>query len=295
MMSFDLLRGVLAGAILSGTSLFYAGLGELVGEKAGVVNLGVEGVMLIGAAVAFAVTSLTGNPYAGVLAGAAAGSAMNLLFGYLVVSRRANQLATGLTIMFFGMGASALIGRPFVGGIINGLPRISLGFLDFDLLVYLALPSALMVFATLSYTSWGLGLRAAGENPQVAYAAGWRPERLRYQALLLGGALAGVGGAHLAVALTLSWAEGMTAGRGFIAMALVIFANWNPLWLVAGAVLFGGAEALQLQLQAQGVDVSPFLMNMVPYLLTLAVLLFWGLRHRSAAPAALGRPYFGPE
>jgi simple sugar transport system permease protein len=151
------------------------------------------------------------------------------------------------------------------------------------------------VWALLFYTRWGLGVRAVGENPQAAFAAGRQPERLQYQALFLGGLLGGVGGAHLSIALTLTWAEGMTAGRGFIAMALVIFANWNPLWIIAGAVLFGGAEALQLQLQAQGIGVSPFLMSMVPYLLTLLVLLVLGWRRRLAAPAALGRGYLGTE
>jgi len=295
-MSIDLLRGALAGSILSGTSLFYAGLGELIGEKSGVVNLGLEGVMLIGASVAFAVASLTGDPYLGVLAAAMAGGLLNLLFGYLVVGRSANQLATGLTMMFFATGASAIIGHPFVGGIVKALPRLRLGgFFDFDLLVYLAVPAAAGVWALLLYTRWGLGVRAVGENPQAAFAAGRQPERLQYQALFLGGLLGGVGGAHLAIALTLSWAEGMTAGRGFIAMALVIFANWNPLWIIAGAVLFGGAEALQLQLQARGIGVSPFLMSMVPYLLTLLVLLVLGWRRRLAAPAALGRGYLGTE
>jgi general nucleoside transport system permease protein len=295
-MTLELLRGALAGSILSGTSLFYAALGELIGEKSGVVNLGLEGVMLIGASVAFAAASLTGDPYLGVLAGALGGGVVNLLFGYLVVGRRANQLATGLTMMFFATGASAFIGHPFVGGIITGLPRLRLGgVFDFDLLVYLTVPAAAAVWALLFYTRWGLGLRAVGENPQAAFAAGRQPERLQYQALFLGGLLGGVGGAHLAIALTLSWAEGMTAGRGFIAMALVIFANWNPFRVIAGAVLFGGAEALQLQLQAQGIDVSPFLMSMVPYLLTLLVLLLLGWRRRLAAPAALGRGYLGTE
>lgn len=295
-MSIDLWRGALAGSILSGTSLFYAALGELIGEKSGVVNLGLEGVMLIGAAVGFAVASLAGDPYLGVLAAALGGGILNLLFGYLVVGRRANQLATGLTMMFFATGASAFIGHPFVGGIVKTLPRLRLGgFFDFDLLVYLAVPTGVAVWALLFYTRWGLGVRAVGENPQAAFAAGRQPERLQYQALFLGGLLGGVGGAHLSIALTLTWAEGMTAGRGFIAMALVIFANWNPLWIIAGAVLFGGAEALQLQLQAQGIGASPFLMSMVPYLLTLLVLLVLGWRRRLAAPAALGRGYLGTE
>jgi general nucleoside transport system permease protein len=302
-MSTAFLIGVLAGSILSGTSLLYATLGELIGERAGIVNLGLEGIMLIGAATGFAATAWTGNPYAGLLAAALAGTAANLIFAYLVIGRRANQLASGLSLMFFGFGLSALVGRPFVGTLITGLPRLRLpGFegpggrlLSWDILVWLAVPAAVLTWGLLFRTRWGLGLRAVGESPAVAYAAGYRPALLQYQALALAGLLGGIAGAHLSIALTLTWAEGMTAGRGFIAIALVIFARWNPLWAIAGALLFGGAEALQLQLQAAGADVSPFLMNMIPYLLTLLVLIVWGLNRQSAAPAALGRTLVGVE
>jgi simple sugar transport system permease protein len=298
-MSAALLLGVLSGAILSGTSLLYATLGELVGERAGIVNLGLEGIMLIGAAVGFAATATTGNPYLGVAAAALAGAATNLIFGYLVVGRRANQLAAGLSLMFFGFGVSALIGRPFVGALITGLPKLRIAgnanALGYDILVYLAAPTAVAMWWLLFRTRWGLALRAVGEDPAAAFAAGRRPDRLQYQALVLGGLLGGIAGAHLSIAVTLTWAEGMTAGRGFIAIALVIFAKWNPLWAIAGALLFGGAEGLQLQLQARGVDVSPFLMNMIPYGLTLLVLVVWGWSRQSVAPAALGRTFVGVE
>jgi simple sugar transport system permease protein len=306
-MSTALLAGVLASAILSGTSLLYAALGEIIGERAGIVNLGLEGIMLVGAAVGFAATALTGNPYLGIVAAAIGGTAVNLIFGWLVIGRRANQLATGLTSMFFALGVSALVGRPFVGALITGLPRLHIpgigessggaapNLLGLDLLVYLAMPTAVLVWWSLFRTRWGLDLRAVGESPTAAFAAGKRPDRLQYQAVALGGLLGGIGGAHVSVALTLTWAEGMTAGRGFIAIALVIFAKWNPLWVVAGAMLFGAAEGLQLQLQAQGLDVSPFLMNMTPYLLTLMVLILWGWNRQPAAPAALGRTFFGVE
>jgi len=280
-----------SSAILSGTSLLYATLGELVGEQAGIVNLGLEGLMLIGASAGFAGAALTGDPYLGVAAAAAAGIAANLLFSYVVISRHANQLAAGLSLTFFGLGASALIGRPFVGAIVPGLPRLG----SFDLLVWAAAPVAIVLWGVLYRTRWGLTLRAVGESPAAAFAAGRRPDRVQYEALAVAGALGGIGGAHLSLAVALTWDEGMTAGRGFIAIALVIFAGWNPLWAVVGALVFGGAESLQLQFQARGVDVSPFLMNMVPYLLTLVVLTFWGLRGRSAAPAGLGRSFFGVE
>lgn len=260
--------------------------------------------MLIGASAGFAATSLSGNPYLGLAAAAVAGACANLIFAYLVVERRANQLATGLSLMFFGFGVSALIGRPFVGALISGLPRLSFlsergggaaRLFGYDVLVYLAVPVAVLTWWLLFRTRWGLGLRTVGENPAAAYAAGLSPERLQYQALGFAGLLGGIAGAHVSVALTLTWAEGMTAGRGFIAIALVIFAKWNPLWAIAGALLFGGAESLQLQLQAAGADVSPFVMNMTPYLLTLLVLILWGWKRQSAAPAALGRSFVGVE
>lgn len=303
MMSAGFIAGVVASTILSATSLLYATLGELFGERAGIVNLGLEGIMLIGAATGFAVTALTGNPYVGLLAAALAGTAVNLIFAYLVVERRANQLAAGLCLMFFGLGLSALIGRPFVGTLITGLPLLHGAgrpgavdrVLSYDILGCFAVPVALVLWWLLFRTRWGLVLRAVGESPTAAFAAGHRPAAAQYQALALAGLLGGIAGAHLSVALTRTWAEGMTAGRGFIAIALVIFARWNPLWAIAGALLFGGAEALQLQLQAAGADVSPFLMNMIPYLLTLLVLVVWGWNRQSAAPAALGRTYFGVE
>jgi simple sugar transport system permease protein len=304
-MNTALLVGLVVSAIMSGTSLLYATLGEIVGERAGIVNLGLEGIMLVGAAAGFAVTASTGSPYFGIAAAAVAGTAANLVFAYLVVGRHANQLATGLSLMFFGIGASALIGRPFVGASIASLPRliipelspsgIGARLLGHDALVYLALPSALLTWFLVFRTRWGLHLRAVGENPAAAFAAGLRPQRLQYQALLFAGALGGLAGAHISVAVTQTWSEGMTAGRGFIAIALVIFARWNPLWAVAGALLFGAAEGLQLQLQATGVDVSPFIMTMTPYLLTLLVLMVWGWSQRSAAPAALGRNFVGVE
>jgi simple sugar transport system permease protein len=227
----------------------------------------------------------------------------NLLFGYLVVTRKANQLASGLALMFFGFGVSALVGAPHMGALIKGLPRWRPGFLaglawvrettlcDYDVLTWLAAPVAAAVWWALFRTRWGLGVRAAGESPDTAYAAGRNPDLLQFQALAAGGVLGGLAGAHLSLSLTLTWAEYMTAGRGFIAIALVIFSKWRPLRALAGALLFGGAEALQLQLQARGAEVSPFLLEMCPYLLTVLVLLAWGGSRRSHAPAGLGRTF----
>lgn len=305
-MSLLALLGVISSAIFSGTSLLYVTLGEVVGERSGTVNLGLEGVMLISAATGYGVAYSTGDPFLGVLAAALTGGVVNLLFGYLVVSRRANQLASGLAMMLFGYGLSALIGKPFVGKLISPLPRYLLPGLEnlplryaslfkFDYLIFLVIPVALFLWALLYRTRWGLGLRAVGENAETAYASGRNPGMIKYQALFIGGLLAGLGAAHLSIAFTMNWAEFMTGGRGFIAVALVIFSKWHPLRAIAGVLIFSGAVAFQLLLQASGVQVSPFILDMIPFILTLAVLLIWGGTRRHSAPASLGRVYMGTE
>jgi len=304
-MTTPLLVALLAGAIVSGTPLLYATLGETLVERAGIVNLGLEGVLLVGASVGFAVTAASGSAWLGLGGAALAGVVVNLLFGWLVVARKANQLASGLTMMFFGFGASALIGARYVGAVIGGLPKWRPSWLadlawvkattlfDYDVLVWLAVPVALAVWWTLFRTRWGLGVRAVGENPAAAYASGRDPAVLQYQVLALGGLLGGLAGAELSLSIAMAWSEYMTAGRGFIAIALVIFSKWNPLRAIAGALLFGGAEALELQLEARGSLISPFLLQMSPYLLTILVLLAWGGARRLAAPASLGRTFYG--
>jgi simple sugar transport system permease protein len=298
--------GIFSSAIYSGTSLLYTALGEVIDERAGIVNLGLEGVMLVSAAVGFGVTSTSGSPYLGILASVITGGLMNLVFGYLVITRKANQLASGLAVMFFGFGLSALIGKPFVGKVIHALPRISLPGLSslpllysslfkFDFLIYLSLPIAFLVWWVLFRTRWGLGVRAVGENTDTAFASGRDPRVVRYQALFVGGCLAGLGAAHLSIAFTMSWAEYMTGGRGFIAVALVIFSKWHPLRAVVGSLLFSAAVAFQLVLQNSGIDISPFLLDTIPYLLTLIVLIAWGGTRRQSAPASLGRVYMGSE
>ncbi len=305
-MNFLPLVGLLSSAIFTGTSLLYVTLGEVISERAGIVNLGLEGVMLISASVGFAVGSVTGNPYLGILASTLAGGLVNLLFGYMVVSRKANQLASGLATMFFGFGLSALIGKPYVGGRINSLPRIPIpgisnlspqltSQLQFDLLVYLVIPVAIAVWFLLFRTRWGLGLRAIGENTDTAFAAGRNPNAMRFQALFLSGMLAGLGAAHLCIAYARTWKEFMTAGRGFIAVALVIFSKWHPIRAIAGAFLFSAAVAFQLLLQSTGINVSPFLLDMIPYVLTIVVLIIWGGTRKQSAPAGLGRVYYGSE
>jgi ABC-type uncharacterized transport system permease subunit len=298
--------GVLSSSIFSGTSLLYATLGELIDQRSGIVNLGLEGVLLVSASSGFAVTSVSGNPYLGVLVAMLAGGLLNMILGYLVISRQANQLASGLAVMFFGFGLSALIGKPYVGARIDGLPRILLPGLSnlprlytslfkFDPLIYLAIPVAFLVFWILFRTRWGLGLRAVGENADTAFASGRNPRLIRYQALFIGGLLTGLGAAHLSVAYTMTWAEYMTAGRGFIAIALVIFSRWHPLQAIAGALIFSGAVAFQLLLQSSGIEISPLLLDTIPYIVTVLALIAWGGHRKHSAPASLGRVYYGSE
>ncbi len=296
--------GLLSGTIMYGVPLLYATLGEVVGQRAGMVNLGLEGILLVGASVGFAVNVETGNAWTGLGAAAIAGALFNLVYIFLVVVRRANQLASGLTAMFLGTGLSALIGRAYVGSGMPGLPRFRLPGLaslpwltktmfNYDLLVYLSVPVAVLVWWSLFRTRWGLSLRAVGENPSAAFASGRKVGMLKCHAALICGALGGIAGAHLSIALARTWTEGMTGGRGYIAIALVIFSKWHPLRAIFGAMLFGGAVTLQLQLQASGTAISPFLLTMVPYVVTLGVLLVWNGSRRFAAPGALGRIYSG--
>ncbi len=305
-MTFLSALGVLSSAIFSGTSLLYTTLGEIFDQRSGTVNLGLEGVLLVSASAGFSVTFITGNPYLGVLVSALAGGLMNLILGYLTITRRASQLASGLALMFFGFGLSAWIGRPYVGARITGLPRLPLpgvsalpvlyrSLFQFDPLIYLVLPAAVLAWWLLFRTRWGLGLRAVGESADAAFASGRDPRLIRYQALFVGGLFAGLGAAHLSIAYAMNWTEYMTAGRGFIAVALVIFSKWHPIRAIVGALLFSGAVAFQLLLQSSGIHISPFLLDTIPYVLTIAVLIAWGGTRRHSAPASLGRVYQGTE
>jgi general nucleoside transport system permease protein len=297
------LLGGLTGAVRSGASVLYATLGELVTERAGIINLGTEGCMLVGACAGFGVTVSTGNPVLGVLAAGLGGGLLALIHAFLAVSRKASQLASGFAVTFFAFGLTALLGRPFVGAQIEGLGEAAIPLLGdlpivghilfrHDLLTYLVYVLALALWLFLRYTRWGLALRAVGENAAVAFSAGLRPSMIQYAAVMVGGVFSGIGGAQLSLAYTHTWVEGMTAGRGFIAVALVAFALWHPLRAVLGVLLFGGALAFQLQLQSVGTPVSPYFLDMMPYLLTLGVLLVWRQASACATPEGL-RAIFG--
>ena len=303
-MSPDLLQLVLVTVVTAATPLFLAALGELVAERSGVLNLGVEGMMVMGAACAFAAAYLTGSTLVGAIVGTAVGALMALLFGLLTVVFAVSQVAAGLALTIFGLGLSGLVGSGFVGLkrdaaphlFVPGLSDLPLvGHLVFgeDAFVYAALLLAFAVSFTLRRTRAGLVLRAVGDNHASAHALGVPVRRVRLLAVLFGGACAGLGGAYLSLSYTPFWAPEMTAGRGWIALALVVFASWRPWRALAGAVLFGGATVLQLQAQASGLGLPGQLMSAVPYLVTLLALVILSLRRGSGsvAPAMLGTAF----
>lgn len=299
-----LLESVLTGAVRGGTSILYAALGEVVAERAGVINLGTEGSMLSGALAAYAAGIATGSPWIGALAGVAAGALLAVVFAVLVIDRQANQLATGLVVTFLAFGVTALFGQAYVGrgvtafsawpvpGLAN-LPLVGRVLFTHDPLTYLSFLAAPAVWWVLWRTHAGLKVRAAGERAGVLEAFGSSPRRVRYAALLCGGALAGLGGAQLSTAFALNWSENMTVGRGFVAVALVIFAAWDPRKAIAGAYLFSGAVALQLQLQARGVEVSRYLLEALPYLTVIVILALLSRRRSTHGPEALTRVFDG--
>jgi simple sugar transport system permease protein len=302
------LAALLVLTLAAGTPLVFAALGELVTEKSGVLNLGVEGMMLVGAVASFAVAATTQNPWLGVLAGTAAGAAMSQIFAVITLTLLANQVATGLALSLFGVGLSAFIGLDYVSVVLGGIQPVAIaGLTDLPFVgrllfgespfVYLSLALFAAVQWFLYRTRAGLVLRAVGENPHAAHAIGYPVRRIRYLAVLFGGACAGLGGAYLSVAYTPMWTEGLTAGRGWIALALVVFATWKPWRALAGAYLFGGVTLAQFQAQALGVEIPSQILSMLPYLATVVVL---ALISRDAAvirlnaPASLGKP-FHPE
>ncbi len=291
--------------ISASTPLLLAALGELVAEKSGVLNLGVEGMMLAGAIAGFAVAIGTGSWVLAVLAAAFAGAAMALIFAFLTLTLLANQVATGLALTIFGIGISALAGAEFVGTPFAGLPRLDIAGLSdlpvvgpllfaHDFLIYL---SFFMVFAVawfLTRTKAGLVLRAVGENHEAAHSIGYHVVRIRYLAVLFGGVMAGLGGGFLSLSYTPMWAENMTAGRGWIALALVVFATWKPGRALLGAYIFGGVTILQLHAQGIGVEIPSQVLSMLPYLATILVMVLISMdssRIRQNAPACLGKVF----
>lgn len=309
----DAVISFLAAAIVAGTPLLFATLGEIITEKSGNLNLGVEGMMLMGAVTGFGVGLSTGNPILAIISAAIAGGIGGLVFAFLTISLRANQVVTGLTLTIFGTGFASFVGKSFVGAmspesirlffrpidipVLGSIPFIGPIFFRQDAFVYLSYITVIALGLYLYNTSKGLNLRAIGENPGAADAASININLYKYLHILLGGALAGLGGAYLSLVYIPAWQEGVTAGRGWIAVALVIFAVWNPYKAIIGAYVFGGLDILGFRLQGTNIQISQYLLSMLPYLVTIGVLVAISMRKskRNSPPKGLGIPYFREE
>jgi simple sugar transport system permease protein len=316
-LNLSLLTSILTITLRAGTSLLYATIGEIYAERSGILNLGVEGMMMMGAVSGFAVAYHTDSLVLAVIVALVTGALMALIHAFLSVSLRANQVVSGLTLTLFGTGLASFLGQrlgpggtrlvglvgPSLGRVpipaLSDLPVLGGSFFNQDVLtygLYLGVPVAAWY---LYKTRPGLYMRSVGENPQTADAMGIRVGLNRYLYTMLGGALAGLGGVHLSLAYTKGWTENITGGRGWIAVALVIFAMWDPVRAVIGAALFGGINAVQFRMQAAGTTIPAALLNMLPYIATILVLVvitWWEtLRKRVGTPAALGVPYAREE
>jgi ABC-type uncharacterized transport system permease subunit len=298
-------ESILITIITASTPLLLASIGELVTERAGVLNLGVEGMMVMGAVIAFAVSLTSGSPLLGALAGALAGVAMSLLFGFLTLSLVANQVATGLALTILGLGLSGMIGESFVGQqgtklgaflpeVLKSIPFVGPVLLGQDLIFYVSIALVIGVNYFLFRTRAGLVLRSVGDNHGSAHALGINVIGIRYLAVMFGGACAGLAGAHLSLVYTPQWVENMTAGRGWIALALVVFASWRPYRLLVGGYLFGAVSIGQLHAQAFGIAIPSQFLSALPYVATVVVLIVISQNRRLTqinTPASLGKSF----
>ena len=303
-----MLEAIVLTVITAATPLLLAAIGELVVERSGVLNLGVEGMMVMGAVAGFAVTNTTGHPLAGIFGAMFAGAAISLVFAFVTQTLAANQVASGLALTLFGLGLSGLLGEAYVGTpgiklpsldipILSDLPFVGAVFFGQDLLVYISFALVAGVSWLLFRTRAGLVLRAVGDNHASAHALGYPVVLVRYLAILFGGACAGLGGGYLSIVYTPLWVENMTAGRGWIALALVVFSSWLPWRVAVGAYLFGAVSILQLHAQPLGVGVPSQFLSMLPYIVTIVVLVVISLNRRVTrmnTPACLGKA-FVPE
>ena len=302
---YEVLLAAALTIITAATPLVYAALGEAITEKSGVLNLGVEGMMLVGAVCGFAVVHFSGSAALAVFAGMLAGVGLSLIFAVLVLTFQATQVATGLALTIFGIGISALIGQDLVGIAYDGLPKLPIPGLsaipffgpllfNHDILVYGSFALVFAVVWFLKSTRAGLILRAVGDSHDAAHAIGYHVIRIRYLAIMFGGAMSGLAGAYLSLAYSPLWIENMSAGRGWIALALVVFATWRPWRVFIGAYLFGGITILQLHAQALGAGVPAQVMSMLPYLATVIVLVLISRDQNKIklnAPACIGQPF----
>lgn len=289
--------------MVAGTPLLLATTGEIICERAGILNLGVEGVMAVGAVTAFIVTMTTGHPWLGVLAAMAAGFAVSLIHAFTSVTLQANQVVSGLALTMLGLGLSGMMGKPYVGRplaikmddlaipLLSDLPWIGKALFYQSPFLYLAIVLAIAAWFFLERTRMGIQIRSTGENPKATETQGINVSLIRYACVLMGGVFSALAGAHLSISYSSSWVEGMTAGRGWIAIALTIFALWNPGRAIFASFIFGGIFVLQYLLQPLGI--SPNFLAMLPYLSTLVILLAISFRdpRRLNAPAWLGAAY----
>ncbi len=296
---------LIASLMVASVPIILAAIGELVVEKAGVLNLGVEGMMIMGAICGFATAVGTGSPVLGFLGGAAGAAALSLVFAVLTQVFLANQVATGLALTLFGLGLSSMIGQGYVGikppatgevpmGPLTDIPFFGEVLFSHDWMVYVSIAVVAAVWAVLKYTRMGLILRAVGESHDAAHALGYKVTRIRVLAILFGGAMAGLGGAYVSLIRVPQWTDGITAGAGWIALAIVVFASWKPWRVLLGAYLFGGITVLQLNLQAAGARIPVEYLSMSPYLITILVLVIMSSGKGKAAlnaPASLGQNF----
>jgi simple sugar transport system permease protein len=287
----SVLFAVLAGAIRISTPFLFVSLGECLTEKSGRVNLGLEGTLVMGAMGAYGISYLTGSPWLGVLAAGVLGVALGALHAWLCSRPRVNDVAVGIAMMLFGVGLAFFLGKPLIGPTAPHLPAIPLGFwsssatvrsaLSINVLFLVGIVMALVVLFVLARTRWGLILRTVGESADAARAMGYDVNRVRTRATMAGGFLAGVGGSFLSLFYPGSWNEGLSSGQGLMAVALVIFARWNPVRCLFASLLFGGASALGPALQSVGVTSGYYLFNAAPYALTLAIIIATSSRDRA--------------
>ena len=285
-MSIELIIGILNIVLISTTPLVFAGIGELVTEKSGVLNLGLEGLMLVGAVTGFITLVLTGNYFYSLFLSIISGVILSGIFAFLVLNLMTNQIATGLALTIFGIGLSAMLGKKFGGTPIDGLNPYYFIVISFLLVFFVAY--------FLSKTKTGLIVRAVGENHNSAYALGYNVKKTRYLTIIFGGVMSSLAGYYISICYAPMWQEGMTAGRGWIALALVVFATWKPWRLLVGAYIFGGVAIMQMNLQAIGVKLPGQFFNMMPYLATIIVLVFISsnkLRLKLSAPSSLNIPF----
>ncbi|PYE37020.1 nucleoside ABC transporter membrane protein [Rhizobium sp. PP-WC-1G-195] len=300
-----IIEAILLTVITAATPLVIAAAGELVTERSGVLNLGVEGMMIIGAVCAFAATHATGSPYIGILAGILSGTLFSLLFGFLTLTLVANQVATGLALTILGLGLSGQIGEPYAGQsgiklpqivfpVLSDIPVVGRLLFQQDLIFYLSIVLIAGIHWFLFRSRAGLKLRSVGDSHTSAHALGINVIRTRYLAVMFGGACAGLAGAQLSLVYTPQWVENMSAGRGWIALALVVFASWRPWRIVAGGYLFGAVSISQLYAQGNGFNVPSQLLSALPYLATIVVLVLISQNRRMTminTPASLGKPF----